>query len=145
MRQWSLSFLTGLGAGPEEAVVAAAEGGYDFVGLRLAPATPGGVAFPLMNEPTRLRALRSLLDDHGIGVFDVEMVRLGPDFAVEPYRPMLACAAELRARVVLVAGDDPDEARLAASYASLCEAAAPFGLFADLEFMPQSAVRDLAA
>ena len=145
MRQWSLSFLTCLGAGPEEAVAAAAEAGYDFVGLRLAPATPGGVAFPLMNEPTRLRDLRALMADHGVGVFDVEMVRLGPGFAVEPYLPMLACSADLGARVVLVAGDDPDEARLAASYATLCEAAAPFGLFMDLEFMPQSEVRDLAA
>jgi sugar phosphate isomerase/epimerase len=145
MRQWSLSFLTCLGAAPEEAVIAAAKAGYAFVGLRLAPAAPGGVAFPLMNQPTRIPALRALMADQGVGVFDIEMVRLGPGFAVEPCLPMLACAAELGARVVLVAGDDPDESRLAASYASLCEAAAPFGLVMDLEFMPQSALRDLAA
>ena len=46
---------------------------------------------------------------------------------------------------VLVAGDDPDEARLTASYATFCEAAARHGLSADLEFMPWTAVPTLAA
>ena len=99
MRQWSLSFLTCLGAGPEDSIRAAAASGYDFVGLRLAPATPGGVAWPLMDDPARVRDLRALLADCGIGVFDVEMIRLGPGFAPEPYLPLLECCAELgRAR-----------------------------------------------
>ncbi|WP_406854353.1 sugar phosphate isomerase/epimerase [Alsobacter sp. KACC 23698] len=145
MRQWSLSFLTCLGAAPEDAARAAAEAGYDFVGLRLAPASPGGVAFPLMDQPTRVRDLRRLMADRGIGVFDVEMIRLGPDFDVEGHLRLLECSADLGARVVLVAGDDPDESRLTASYAQLCAAAAPFGLCMDLEFMPQSELGDLAA
>ena len=43
---------------------------------------------------------------------------------------------------MLVAGDDPDEARLTASFAALCEASAPFGLSADIEFMPWTKVPD---
>jgi sugar phosphate isomerase/epimerase len=43
---------------------------------------------------------------------------------------------------MLVAGDDPDEARLTAAFAALCEASAPFGLSADLEFMPWTKVPD---
>ena len=46
---------------------------------------------------------------------------------------------------MLVAGDDADEARMTASFAALCEAARPFGLSMDLEFMPQSDVHDAAA
>jgi sugar phosphate isomerase/epimerase len=46
---------------------------------------------------------------------------------------------------VLVVGDDADAARMTGSFAALCEAAHPFGLSMDLEFMPQSEVHDAAA
>lgn len=144
-RELSLSFLTCLGAAPEEAVQAAAAAGYPHVGLRMLPASPGGIAFPLMDDPPRLRDLGKRMADSGVGVFDVEMIRLAPDFDPEPHLPFLECAEQLGARAILVAGDDPDEARLTASFAALCEAAAPFGLSMDLEFMPQSELRDLAA
>ncbi|MCZ4093294.1 sugar phosphate isomerase/epimerase family protein [Sinorhizobium psoraleae] len=53
-------------------------------------------------------------------------------------------APELGARHVLVAGDDPDLARQAASLARFADMAAARGLTADLEFMPWTAARDLA-
>lgn len=144
-RELSLSFLTCLGIGPEEAVRVAAEAGYDHVGLRMLPAAPGGIAFPLMDEPARVRDLRTLMTDLGVSVFDVEMIRIAPDFQAMDYLSFLDCAGRLGARAILVAGDDPDEGRLTASFATLCEAAAPFGLSMDLEFMPQSELHDLAA
>jgi hypothetical protein len=144
-RAYSLSFLTCLGVGPEEAIDAAARAGYDDVGLRLLPAAPGGIAFPLMDDPARVRDLVQRMKDRGIGLFDVEMIRIGPDFDPALYLPFLDCAARLGAKAILVAADDPDEARLADSYARLCEAGAAFHLWLDLEFMPQSELRDLAA
>ncbi|MGH7006764.1 MAG: sugar phosphate isomerase/epimerase family protein [Alphaproteobacteria bacterium] len=144
-RKLSLSFLTCLGAEPEEAVRAAAVAGYDYVGFRLLPAAPGGIAFPLMDDPARVRSLRTLMADTGIGVFDIEMIRLSADFDPEPFLPVLDCSARLGARSILVAGDDAEEARLTVSFARLCEAASEFGLCLDLEFMPQSELRDLAA
>lgn len=144
-RALSLSFLSCLDAPPEEAVLAASTAGYRYVGLRMLPAAPGGIAFPLMDDPARLRDLRMLMEDRGVGVFDVEMIRIAPDFTPEPYMPFLECVGRLGARAVLVAGDDPDEGRLTASFARLCEAAAPFGVAMDLEFMPQSELYDLAA
>ncbi len=144
-RKLSLSFLTCLGATPENSVLAAAAAGYDYLGLRLLPAAPGGIAFPLMDEPARVRALRERMTDNGIEIFDIEMIRVAPDFDVVPFMPFLECSALLGARAILVAGDDADEARLAASVVKLCEAAADFGLSIDLEFMPQSKLRDLEA
>ncbi|MBD8653234.1 sugar phosphate isomerase/epimerase [Rhizobium sp. CFBP 13726] len=144
-RKWSLSFLTGLGVAPEEAVRAAAEAGYDYLGLRLMPAFPGGLAYPLMDDPARVKSLISLMADSGVAVFDVEMIRISPDFDPEPLLPFLECAGQLGARAILVAGDDADEGRLTSSFVKLCEAAHPFGLSMDLEFMPQSELRDLAA
>ncbi len=111
-RQLSLSFLTCLGASPEVAVRAAASAGYDYIGFRMLPAAPGGLSFPLMGDAARMRSLSSLLSDSGIGVFDMEIIRLAPDFHVEPFLPFLDCSAHLGARAVLVAGDDKDEARL---------------------------------
>lgn len=143
-RKTSLSFLTGLGVAPEEAVLAAAEAGYDYLGFRLMPAVPGGLAYALMDEPARVKALLNLMEDKGVEVFDIEMIRIGPEFDPEPYLPFLDCSAQLGARAILVAGDDADEVRLTHSFVKLCEAARPFGLSMDLEFMPQSELRDLA-
>lgn len=143
-RKLSLSFLT-CSAGPEESVRIAAAAGYDYLGFRLLPAFPGGVAFPLMDAPSRVSDLKQLMSDSGIGVFDIELIRISPDFDTEPLLPMLECAGGLGAKAVLVAVDDPDEARLTASFVRLCEAARPFGLSMNLEFMPQSDLRDLAA
>jgi sugar phosphate isomerase/epimerase len=144
-KTWSLSFLTGLGVAPEEAVRAAADAGYDYLGLRLMPAFPGGLAYPLMDDPARVKSLISLMGDSGVAVFDIEMIRISPDFDPEPLLPFLECAGQLGARAILVAGDDADEGRLTASFVKLCEAARPFGLSMDLEFMPQSELRDLSA
>jgi sugar phosphate isomerase/epimerase len=58
---------------------------------------------------------------------------------------LLEAGAALAAKAVLVAGDDTDVARLTDSYARLCEAMAAFGMSADLEFMPWTAVPDAKA
>ncbi len=142
---FSLSFLTCLDAPPPAAIRTAAETGYDAVGLRLLPAMPGGIAFRLMDDAPLLRETLDALRDNAMKVFDIEMIRIGADFSPEPYKAFLETSGRLGARAILVAGDDDDEARMVASFAALCEAAAPYGLSADLEFMPQSKVRDAAA
>lgn len=100
--------------------------GYDYIGFRLLAATPGGISFPLMNDPARVLSLRGLLADNGIGVLDIEMIRLSRDFDVESLLPFLECSAQLGARAVLVAGDDDDQTRLTESFVRLCEAAVQF-------------------
>lgn len=144
MPEFSLAYLTTVQLSPPEAIRTATEVGYDAVGLRALPATPGGEASPLIkNAGLRAETLRAL--GSGVPVFDVEIVRLDSGFAVERYQPFLELCGELRARAILVAGDDPDEARLTASFAAFCEAAAPYGLTADLEFMPWTMVPDANA
>ena len=142
---FSLSFLTCLDAPPPAAIRLAADTGYDFIGLRLLPAAPGGVAFPLMDDPALLRETLATLRDSPAKVFDMEIIRINPDFAANQYEAFFEVSAQLGARAVLVVGDDADEARLTASFAALCQAARPYGLSMDLEFMPQSKVHDAAA
>ncbi|MGE4482252.1 sugar phosphate isomerase/epimerase family protein [Acidocella sp.] len=145
MRKYSLAHLTVLDLPPPAMVETARAAGYTHAGLRLLPAAPGGVFYDLANDAALLRETLARLKDTGIEIFDVEIIRLGPDFRVETTLPFLDTAATLGARAVLVAGDDPDPARLAASYAAFCEAAAPRNLTGDIEFMPWTEVPDIAA
>ena len=56
--------------------------------------------------------------------------------------PRAYSLAALKAKAILVAGDDPNEARLTENYARLCEVMLPYGMTADLEFMPWTEVKD---
>ncbi|HEY5830874.1 MAG TPA: sugar phosphate isomerase/epimerase [Hyphomicrobiaceae bacterium] len=139
---YSLAHLTALALPPPQLVQVAARTGYQMVGLRLAPAAPGGRAYSLMQDARLLAATLACMKDLGVGVFDLELVRVGAPFRAADHLPFFEVGAKLGAKALLVAGDDEDEARLTASFAALCQAAAPFGLSADLEFMPWTKVPD---
>jgi sugar phosphate isomerase/epimerase len=141
-RIYSLAYLTSAPMAPPDALLLAQKLGYQAIGVRIAPAAPGGDFSPLTEEPALLRETVARIKDTGVPVFDVEIARLGKDFQVERFHAFLETAGKLGARAILVAGDDPDEARLTGSYAAFCDAAAAFNLTADLEFMPWTAVRD---
>jgi sugar phosphate isomerase/epimerase len=141
-RIYSLAYLTSAPMAPPEALLLAHKLGYQAIGVRIAPAATGGDFSPLAEDPALLRETVTRIKDTGVPVFDVEIVRLGADFRIERFQTLLETAGKLGARAILVAGDDPDEKRLAESYATFCDAAAPFGLTADLEFMPWTAIPD---
>jgi sugar phosphate isomerase/epimerase len=141
-RLLSLAHLTALVLAPPELIRLAARTGFDRVGLRLLPAAAGGIAHRLMDDPATLRATKAAIAATGVGVFDLEIVRIGEGFDASAFEAFLAVGAELGAKAVLVAGDDPDEDRSTAHFAALCDVAAPYGLTCDLEFMPWTAVCD---
>jgi sugar phosphate isomerase/epimerase len=142
-RALSLSALTVLELSPPQMVECAAQAGYDFVGLRLLPATDHEVRHEIIGPTPLKRETLARLRDTGIKVLDVEILRLKPDTDVRAYQPMLDTAAEFGARYVLVAGNDPDEARTAERLAQLCDLAAPLGLSPSLEPMPWTDVKDI--
>ncbi|WFU43331.1 TIM barrel protein [Bradyrhizobium sp. CB82] len=142
---YSLAYLTSAPIAPPDALVLAAKLGYQAVGVRIAPAAPGGDFSPLSSDAAMLRETIRRIDATGVPVFDVEIARLGADFEPDRFASFLETAGRLKARAILVAGDDPDEARLTESFAKFCRAAAPYGLTADLEFMPWTAVKNAKA
>jgi sugar phosphate isomerase/epimerase len=142
---FSLAPLTTIEVPPPAFVRLAAKLGYDHAGIRLAPAAPGGISWPLWDNPPLLRETEAALADTGISILDIELIRLNADSDPRAYLPMLETGARLGGRTVLVAGDDPDLSRFTDRYAALCDLAAPFGLTADLEFMPFTELKDLAA
>ena len=143
-RPISLAALTVLELTPPEMVSCAAEAGYSHVGIRLLPATPTEPQHDLVGDTPLLREVLRRLADTGIQVLDAEIFRLKPETRVADFDAAMATAARLGARELLVAGNDPDEARLTASFAAFCDLAARHGLGANLEFMPWTDARDLS-
>jgi sugar phosphate isomerase/epimerase len=141
----SLAYLSSHRCTPAQAVRVAAQTGYAQVGFRLWPNASGAPQQHLLGQPQALRETRAALADTGVGVLDLEIVRIGPDFDPHLWDALYDAGAQLGAQAVLVAGDDPNEARLIESYARLCEVIQPYGMSADLEFMPWTAVKDARA
>jgi sugar phosphate isomerase/epimerase len=142
-RPISLAALTVLELTPPQMVTCAAEAGYSHVGIRLLPATPTEPQYDIVGDTPLLREVERRLTDTGIKVLDVEIFRIKPDTRVGDYEAAIASAARLGASELLVAGNDPDEARLADTFAALCDLAASYGLGASLEFMPWTDAADL--
>jgi sugar phosphate isomerase/epimerase len=144
-RTYSLAYLSAWSLEPPQAVRLAAELGYAFAGLRLLPNSAGAQQQFLIDRPEALRETVAAQRYTGVGIFDLELIRIGPVFDARAYLPLFDVGATLQAKAVLVAGDDTDEQRLTDSYGRLCEVMQPFGMSADLEFMPWTGVRDANA
>ncbi len=142
-RTLSLAHLSLVDVPPPRLVEIAAEAGFDAVGLRLSPARDGEAPWPLLGDTAMARETRALLRATGLGVVDVEVLRLTAAPDLDAYARVLDAAAELDARFAVVSGFDPDERRLTDSYARLCELAGPYGARPLLEPMAYSAVSSL--
>jgi sugar phosphate isomerase/epimerase len=142
---FSLAHLTVVGLAPPEMIRVAARTGYSTVGLRLIRVTDTTPGYPLMDDPAMMRDTRAAMAETGVGVLDIEFVRITPEFDVAALQPFLAAGAELGARHVIAAPYDPDLSRLADRLGALAERAAAYGLGAVLEFFPWTAVPDLGA
>lgn len=141
---FAMACLTALNLNPPQALTVAAKLGYSGIGIRLLPAGPGGVAYPLMENTALLKETLSCMADTGVKVSDLEMIRINEAFDAKSYLNFLEVGALLGAGAILVAGDDPDRSRLIANFAALCQISAPYGMTCDLEFMPWTQVANLA-
>ena len=141
-RTYSLAYLSSHRCTPAEAIQVAAQTGYGFVGLRLWPNTSRAPQQHLLDQPAALRETLAAQRDTGVGVFDLEIIRINEQFDPHTWDALFDVGAQLQAKAILVAADDADEPRLTENYARLCEVMKPSGMTADLEFMPWTAVKD---
>jgi sugar phosphate isomerase/epimerase len=142
-RALSLAALSVLELTPPEMVSCAADAGFSHVGIRLLPATPTEPHYDLIGDTPMLREIERRLADTGVKVLDVEIFRIKPETRVADCEAAIATAARLGAAELLVAGNDPDEARLIDNFAAFCALAERYGLGAGLEFMPWTDAKDL--
>ena len=121
MRILSLAALTVLELPPADMVTCAAAAGYGHVGLRLVPATPSEPRYDTIGDTPLVREIRARLDDTGVRVLDVEILRLTPQAEVASFLPVLDTGARLGAANALVAGNDPDASRFADRFVTFCD------------------------
>jgi sugar phosphate isomerase/epimerase len=143
MREYSLAHLTVLSLTPPEMVDVASRTGYRYVGLRLNRITPTEPLYPLITDRSLMKETKARLADTGVGVWDIECARMGPDTEPESYLSFLEAGAELGALHVLAQLPDPDFERATDRFARLCDLAKPLGLGVDLEFVSWTAIPDL--
>ncbi|EHB55633.1 Xylose isomerase domain-containing protein TIM barrel [Mycolicibacterium rhodesiae JS60] len=143
-RPISLAPLTVLELGPTEMVDCAAEAGFDAVGLRLIRATEEEPLRPTIGMTPLVRETRRRLDDTGLALIDIEVLRLTPQSRVRhDYSALLETGAYLGASQILVTGNDPEHARVADHLAELADLAADYALTPNLEPMPWTDVVNL--
>lgn len=143
-RVFSLAHLTTPGLHPVEMAAIAGQAGYTHLGLRMTPVTPGGWCFPLMDDRAMFRDTKAAMNDAGVRLLDVELLRLAPETKVAAYEPLLAVSAELGARHMLTQIHDDDRGRALANLSEACDLAARYGLTCDIEFLPWTTNRSLS-
>ncbi|MGY6703540.1 sugar phosphate isomerase/epimerase family protein [Roseinatronobacter sp.] len=143
-RRLSLAHLSAISVSPPDLVRAAADAGFDAVGLRLLRVTKDSPGYPLMDDAALMRATLDALARTGLTVSDIEFVRITPDLDPATLRPLLDAGAELGARHLICAPYDDDLARLGCKLDQIGAHCAARGLSPVLEFFPWTPVPDLA-
>jgi sugar phosphate isomerase/epimerase len=143
--RFSLAHLTVLSLAPPQVVEVAARTGYKTAGLRLLRVMESTPGYPLMDDKPMMRASKAAIAATGVGVLDIELVRITPDIDVASLEPFLAAGAELSARYVITSPYDSDLARLADRLAAISDLASQYRLRPVLEFFPWTVVPDLGS
>jgi sugar phosphate isomerase/epimerase len=139
-----IGHLTLLDVAPPDLVRMAATAGFDAVGLRATTAGPGERRWPLSPGSPMLAETVQRLEDTGLRVLDVEIIRLSPTTVVGEYLELFEIGALLGASFVNVITADPDLGRSRDNFAALAAAAAPYGLRVVVEAMSYTPVKTLA-
>ncbi|AJE44874.1 sugar phosphate isomerase/epimerase family protein [Celeribacter indicus] len=143
-RTLSVAHLTAIDLPPPAFIEAAARAGFDGVGLRLLRVTETTPGYPLRDDPAMLRATKAAMAATGIGVGDIEFLKVTPETRVADCDWLLDMGAELGAHHLITAPYDPDLSRLSDTLAALADAGCSRGVAIIHEFFPWTDVPDLA-
>jgi Sugar phosphate isomerases/epimerases len=132
-RKLGIDHLTLLGLTPPEMVTLAAEVGFDYVGLRVRPATAGESGYPMHPGSPMVKQTLALLDGTGVEVLDTEATTLDGVTSREDWLPALEVSAILGARFFSVIVADEDLSRAGADLAQLVEDAKGFAIRPSIE------------
>lgn len=141
MRPLSLDHLTVIDASPRELIEAAAAGGFQHVGLRIVQPLAAAEVADVIGDAALKRDLKAAMAATGVSVRLIESIWILPQSDPLALEPALATGAELGARFVLVAGNDPERSRLVDRLGRLADLAQHYALEIAFEFMPFTQVR----
>jgi sugar phosphate isomerase/epimerase len=118
---------------PLDYIAAAADAGYDGVGLRLYPSSPTMPFTPIVGNPALMREVKQAIGHTGLTIHDVFSCYLRPETDLDGLQPVLDYAAELGARYAVVICDEPEWGRAVDNLGRLADLAASFSLTAMVE------------
>lgn len=144
MHRYSLAHLSMIAVPPAQLVEVSREAGYEFTGFRLTPSPSTGIDHGLLGDVRALTDLRRRIDDSGVGILDVEVIRMKDPTAVVSAGPLLEAAHILGARYAIATVEDTDPVRRVDTLGAVAHAAAEHGIGIAVEFMLFSAARTLA-
>ena len=144
MHRYSLAHLSMIAVAPARLAQVAAGAGYDFTGFRLTPSPSTGVDHRILGADRALEALRRAVDDAGVPILDVEVIRMKDPSAVADARPLLEAGQALGARYAIATVEDDDPVRRVETLGGVAALAAEHDITIAVEFMLFSAARDLA-
>lgn len=121
----------------------AAETGYDFVSLRLSPVTPDEPQWPFTTDPSLVADVVKAIDDYGVPVLDVELIRTDPGMEAGDWKSFVATAEELGARHLITQIPEPDMGKAVDLFGEICDLGARSGMTADIEFIPWTPTNNL--
>ena len=98
-----------------------------------------------MSNAPLMRETKAAIADTGVGVHDIEFVKLTPEIDIAALEPFVAAGAELGAKCVITAPYDPDLSRLADRLVAMSDLCVAHGMRAVLEFFPWTEVPNLGA
>jgi sugar phosphate isomerase/epimerase len=137
----SLAALTLLDAGPAGQIKAAAAAGFDHVGLRLNPLVPSDQI--IVGDLVKENEIMRLLEEHRMSVLEIGVFPITPHINLNALMPILTFSAKIGAHYIVCPIEDTHDDRALAHFALLCDAAAPLGITALVEFNPYSACKNL--
>ncbi len=141
--QLSLAYLSVPGSHPIAHIEAAAEAGFDAVGLRTV--APLGLALnpQIIGNKSLIHEIKQACERTGISVADAELLTLTGHTVIEEMHPALAVAAELGCTYMQVVSEDSDWSRAVDHFAALCDEAKRYGMRMALEFMRWRSVKSI--
>lgn len=144
LRTLTLAHLT-VSSTPLDTIDAACVAGFGRVGIRICGRRHSD-AFPtpVIGQPAMVRALRDRAAQDGVAISNISAYQFYPDVDWEQLAPAVDTGHALGAGIMVVNGFDPDLSRFGDRLARYAEAAAAAGMRVALEFLPYSAVRNLA-
>ncbi len=98
-----------------------------------------------MDDKPLMRATKAAMAATGVGVLDIEFVRITPETDVSSLERFTAAGAELGAKYMITSAYDPDLSRFTDRLAAVSDLASQYGLRAVLEFFPWTVVPDLGS
>ncbi|GHG55391.1 hypothetical protein GCM10012320_27220 [Sinomonas cellulolyticus] len=149
-RDVGLAQLSLLDTAPPDLVLLAAEAGFDFIGARVRPVTPGERPYDLQPGSPLLAETLANVRSTGVRVLDIEFLLvdgLGEDGRGQrdAWLRMLEAGHALGAETMTVAGADPEPGRFAQNLAQMAEDGRAFGITPTLEPISYQRINSLAS